>query len=151
MFWRCRNEFINSTLCSLLDGYTLIARFLGPTWGRQDPGGPHVGHMNFAIWVVHHMYHNISINLQCHRQYDDVLVAKLYANTIAVIVICYLYKTYIWKEESTKHLSVCCERPHFSRFDVLKTSLVADECKLRTITTLMNPYKWERLSVVNIN
>ena len=24
---------------------------VGPTWGRQDPGGPYVGHMNFAIWV----------------------------------------------------------------------------------------------------
>ena len=23
---------------------------MGPTWGRQDPGGPHVGHMNLAIW-----------------------------------------------------------------------------------------------------
>ena len=23
-----------------------------PIWGRQDPGGPHVGPMNFAIWVV---------------------------------------------------------------------------------------------------
>ena len=23
---------------------------LGPIWGRQDPGGPHVGHMSFAIW-----------------------------------------------------------------------------------------------------
>ena len=22
---------------------TLIARFMGPIWGRQDPGGPHVG------------------------------------------------------------------------------------------------------------
>ena len=21
-------------------------------WGRQDPGGPHVGHMNFAMWVM---------------------------------------------------------------------------------------------------
>ena len=21
-----------------------------PTWGRQDPDGPHVGPMNFAIW-----------------------------------------------------------------------------------------------------
>ena len=21
---------------------------VGPTWGRQDPGGPHVGHMNLA-------------------------------------------------------------------------------------------------------
>ena len=24
---------------------------MGPRWGRQDPGGPHVGPMNFAIWV----------------------------------------------------------------------------------------------------
>ena len=25
---------------------------MGPTWGRQDPGGTHVGPMNFAIWEV---------------------------------------------------------------------------------------------------
>ena len=30
---------------------TLIARSMGQTWGRKDPGGPHVGPMNFAIWV----------------------------------------------------------------------------------------------------
>ena len=24
---------------------------MGPTWGRQDPGGLHVGPMNFAAWV----------------------------------------------------------------------------------------------------
>ena len=24
---------------------------MGSIWGRQDPGGPHVGPMNFAIWV----------------------------------------------------------------------------------------------------
>ena len=24
---------------------------MGPVWGREDPGGPHVGPMNFAIWV----------------------------------------------------------------------------------------------------
>ena len=23
---------------------------MGPTCGRQDPGGPHVGHVNLAIW-----------------------------------------------------------------------------------------------------
>ena len=23
---------------------------MGPIWGRQDPGGPHVGHLSFAIW-----------------------------------------------------------------------------------------------------
>ena len=25
---------------------------MGAIWGRQDPGGPHVGPINFAIWVV---------------------------------------------------------------------------------------------------
>ena len=24
----------------------------GPIWGLQDPGGPHVGPMNFPIWEV---------------------------------------------------------------------------------------------------
>ena len=23
---------------------------MGPIWGRQDPGGPHIDPMNFAIW-----------------------------------------------------------------------------------------------------
>ena len=23
---------------------------MGPIWGQQDPGGPHVGPKNFAIW-----------------------------------------------------------------------------------------------------
>ena len=25
---------------------------MGPIWGREDPGGPHVGPMNFAIWDI---------------------------------------------------------------------------------------------------
>ena len=25
---------------------------MGPIWGRQGPGGPHVGPMNFAIWGI---------------------------------------------------------------------------------------------------
>ena len=25
---------------------------MGPIWGRQDPGGPHVGSMNLAIWDI---------------------------------------------------------------------------------------------------
>ena len=27
---------------------------MGPTWGRHDPGGCHVGHANLAIWVLVH-------------------------------------------------------------------------------------------------
>ena len=25
---------------------------MGPIWGRQDPGGSHIGPINFAIWVL---------------------------------------------------------------------------------------------------
>ena len=25
---------------------------MGPIWGRQDPGGPHVGPMNLVIWAA---------------------------------------------------------------------------------------------------
>ena len=27
---------------------------MGPSWGRKDPGGPYLGPMNFAIWVLTH-------------------------------------------------------------------------------------------------
>ena len=29
---------------------------MGPIWGRQDPGGPHVRPTNFATWVVMNRY-----------------------------------------------------------------------------------------------
>ena len=32
---------------------------MGPIWGRQDPDGPHVGPMNFAIWVYFQAKRNI--------------------------------------------------------------------------------------------
>ena len=30
----------------------ILGANMGSTWGRQDPGGPHVGPMNLTIWVV---------------------------------------------------------------------------------------------------
>ena len=35
---------------SLQTNWPPIARFMGPIWGPQDPGGPHFGLMNLAIW-----------------------------------------------------------------------------------------------------
>ena len=37
---------------------------MGPIWGRQDPGGPRVGPMNFAIWETYSqvrgpIYHDV--------------------------------------------------------------------------------------------
>ena len=43
---------------------------MGPIWGRQDPGGRHVGHMNFAIWDwqwngwVCHVYAGVALKIQ---------------------------------------------------------------------------------------
>ena len=31
---------------------------MGPTWGRQDPSGPHIGPMNLAIRVFFQNIHN---------------------------------------------------------------------------------------------
>ena len=45
-------------------GYLMVAdpdskvhgAHMGPIRGRQDPGGPHVGPMSFAIWVIAFVY-----------------------------------------------------------------------------------------------
>ena len=55
---------------------------MGPIWGRQDPGGPHVGPMNFAIWdwmrakdiAVHTRCSDHSINTS--EEHDDVIKRK---------------------------------------------------------------------------
>ena len=52
---------IPDNVWGLLLKYSLIARFMGPTWGRQDPGVPHVGPINFAIWVVDYLLSFISV------------------------------------------------------------------------------------------
>ena len=30
----------------------ILGAYMGPIWGRQDPGGPHAGPMNLVIWDV---------------------------------------------------------------------------------------------------
>ena len=62
---------------------SLIARFMGPTWGpgRQDPGGPHVGHMNFPIWdslitCIHLIAHRI-MNAPIHLPIKTVVCRGL--------------------------------------------------------------------------
>ena len=35
---------------------------IGLTWGRQDSGGPHVGHMNLAIWAVVSLQFTVCLN-----------------------------------------------------------------------------------------
>ena len=41
----------NASLTAPSDSKVLGAN-MGPIWGRQDPGGPHVGPMKFPIWAL---------------------------------------------------------------------------------------------------
>ena len=48
--------FHTSTVMTKSDDFTdskVHGANMGPIWGQQDPGGPHVGPMNFATWVVY--------------------------------------------------------------------------------------------------
>ena len=49
--------FVNQTITTTNARYSIsdskVDRAnMGPIWGRQDPGGPHVGPMNSAIWYI---------------------------------------------------------------------------------------------------
>ena len=49
-------EFIARTKYEVLKytpGNKVHGANMGPIWGRLDPGGPHVGPMNFAIWDIY--------------------------------------------------------------------------------------------------
>ena len=39
------------------------AKFMGPTWGRQGPGGPHFGPMNLAVWVSFRMLISYDVSI----------------------------------------------------------------------------------------
>ena len=41
-----------SGLCFVSPDSKVHGANMGRICGRQDPGGPHVGPMNFAIWVM---------------------------------------------------------------------------------------------------
>ena len=51
--------------------------YMGPTWGRQDPGGPHVGPMNLAIWdskwwLMYYYQIVVLITPSAYRQRDSI-------------------------------------------------------------------------------
>ena len=43
-------------------GNKVHGAYMGPTWGRQDPGGPHVGPMNLATRVST----SLGLSWKCH-------------------------------------------------------------------------------------
>ena len=48
---------------------------MGPIWGRQDPDGPHVGPMNFAIWdtILIEQGFNFNFNFNFKNSLFDII------------------------------------------------------------------------------
>ena len=46
----------NFTVVHTFPDSKIHGAYMGPTWGQQDPGGPHVGPMNLAIRVILHEF-----------------------------------------------------------------------------------------------
>ena len=61
---------------------------MGPIWGRQDPGGPHVGPMYFAIWVPFEIPHRISYSY-IERNIDGLMQERHnpIANTLELVFL----------------------------------------------------------------
>ena len=65
--WHCHTMFVRggmgvaTTICNQVSLSDIVpdskvhGANMGPIWDRQDPGGPHVGPMNFAIWGINEM------------------------------------------------------------------------------------------------
>ena len=52
---------ITWSICEIQDSKVHRA-YMGPTWGQQDPGGPHIGPMNLAIRVIYLPKSQVEIN-----------------------------------------------------------------------------------------
>ena len=44
---------------------------MGPIWGRQDPAGPHVGPMNFAIWAL--LCYDLQLLISAHWDWNKMV------------------------------------------------------------------------------
>ena len=54
---------------------------MGPIWGRQDPEGPHVGPMNFAIWAGY-SYKRLEIRGCLCKQFNTIFVWHAYPSAV---------------------------------------------------------------------
>ena len=62
---------------------TLIAKFMGPTWGRPGDDRTQVGHMYLAIWV------SLETEALClHTSYTGTVYPKKYAYGFCFAVLC---------------------------------------------------------------
>ena len=109
--------------CLCLVGVTLLpgpgspdskvhGAIMEPIWGRQDPGGPHVGPMNFTIWQCMDMkiqpstwslYWQISSHFMTH------IVSKMRSN----LVRCWNNVAHIWSTLLGVHKNIMVKSRQF--------------------------------------
>ena len=78
---------------------------IGPTWGRQDPGGPHDGPTNFAFWDV--QYKNI------HSPHNSLIWIFVYKCTVHITAyhkqdFCMVPTTIHWKSIELQTIYFVC-------------------------------------------
>ena len=77
------DQYQTETINDVSHSLTLIARFIGPTWGPSGADriqvGPHVGPMNFAIWE--------GIPLQLETFVEETMICTVKLKLFYIIVI----------------------------------------------------------------
>ena len=113
----------------MLSQASLIARFMGPTWGRQGPGGPHVGPMNLAIWALNYFQHSFHM-----KAVPGPPTPKAYTTLVPIFMKGYFFKVRHVFVKSRKTGKFCMYLPVFiwflpeARFGLRVLSLHVSVC-----------------------
>ena len=87
MFLASSSGNVTSLIITVPDSKVYGAN-MGPIWGRQDPGGPHVGPMNFAIWGDAHENHGISNHQQLDCLFSSLTRLTTRTSKLGTTVLC---------------------------------------------------------------
>ena len=117
---------------------------MGPTWGRQDPGGPHVGPMSFAFWEAATAIGNAGFMFHTHplhgAPYDwDFIIQNVNILCVKSVRLCISVPlTFLWvcihfvKNSNARSLMPRRKmywHRSFSKWICRKISFKVNECK----------------------
>ena len=90
---------------------------MGPIWGRQDPGGAHVGPMNFAIWVLQSYFTSLVLGTSKLTLFLPYLEARwflIWTQTQAMrpLETAHHWATWTLENFHRKHHSEWAPKPH---------------------------------------
>ena len=84
---------------------------MGPTWGRQDPGGPQVGHMKIVIWDAKLTTDILYLNKSPSTIHISSFVT---AQITHVILLFQLIVTFLWNITIKLFLNIIMHEEHQS-------------------------------------